>query len=157
MKEFRDTGYYVSSNGLIQGKRKMLNPTLTPYGYHSVCLYWNGKPKTFLVHRMVAELYVDGYQENLEINHIDGNKLNNEWTNLEWVSKQQNIQHFFSELCKRTDGNYPNSKLSLTQMMEIYELNINGRIYQREIAKQYGVDRSTITRVIKKIKKVTNE
>ena len=47
------------------------------------------------VSRLVGKYYVDGYDENLVINHKDGDKLNNNADNLEWVTISQNTQHAY--------------------------------------------------------------
>ena len=60
-----------------------------------VTLYKNGKPTSWLVSRLVGMAWVDGYQEDLTINHIDGNSLNNRCSNLEWISVKENIQKAF--------------------------------------------------------------
>ena len=51
------------------------------------------KRKRFSIHYLVASTFIDGEQENLEINHKDGNKLNNCYLNLEWVTRSENQQH----------------------------------------------------------------
>ena len=51
------------------------------------------KPKLFKAHRLVAETFISNADTTLEINHKDGNKHNNSLDNLEWVTRQQNIQH----------------------------------------------------------------
>ena len=60
-----------------------------------VCLWKDGKEHTLLVARLVAMTWCAGYKEGLTVNHIDGNSLNNHFTNLEWVSLARNIQMAF--------------------------------------------------------------
>lgn len=60
-----------------------------------VCLWKDGKEKTWLVSRLVAMTWGPGYSSELTVNHIDGNSLNNNADNLEWVSLKDNIQHGF--------------------------------------------------------------
>lgn len=60
-----------------------------------VTLWKDGKPKDLLVARIVAMTWVDGYQECLTVNHIDGDRLNNNVENLEWVTLADNIRHGF--------------------------------------------------------------
>ena len=62
-------------------------------GYLVTDLYSNGKRKTFRVHRLVAEEFVPNPYEKPEVNHIDGNKINNDCSNLEWVTKKENCRH----------------------------------------------------------------
>jgi hypothetical protein len=58
-------------------------------GYCRVTL----RNKHFSVHRLVAEAYLDKPADATEVNHIDGNKNNNNVSNLEWCTRQQNIDH----------------------------------------------------------------
>ena len=63
-------------------------------GYINVCLH----KKNYYVHRLVAEKFVEGYSKNLVVNHKDGNRANNIYTNLEWVTQKENITHALVEL-----------------------------------------------------------
>lgn len=103
--------YEVSSNGSIRtvegketftkhhGKRlwkqRILKQKTDKGGYKRVSLYKEGKPKDFLVHRLVAnEFCVKPEGKNL-VNHIDGNPSNNDYTNLEWCTSKENVNHAF--------------------------------------------------------------
>ena len=66
-----------------------------------VCLWKDGKEKTFLVARLVAMTWCDGYRECLTVNHIDGNSMNNRADNLEWVSISENVKKGFETGCFR--------------------------------------------------------
>lgn len=71
-----------------------------------VALYKDKKQYTFLVARLIAMTWCDGYEDGLTVNHIDGNTLNNNADNLEWVSLRENIQKafsagFYDSSCKR--------------------------------------------------------
>ena len=61
-------------------------------GYYSVCF---GDGKTFQVHRIIAQLFIPNKNNYSQVNHKDGNKLNNKRSNLEWVTPSQNIKHAF--------------------------------------------------------------
>ena len=58
-----------------------------------ICLWKDGKEKTWLVARLIAMAWSEGYAPNLTVNHIDGDTLNNKSENLEWVSLADNIRH----------------------------------------------------------------
>lgn len=95
----------VSSLGKVRTKDRIMfnNGTETLYkgrdrvgtdnglGYLQVRFNVNGKVYRKYIHRMVAEAFVDGVGK--DVNHIDGNKKNNNKSNLEWCSRSQNIKH----------------------------------------------------------------
>ncbi len=58
-----------------------------------ICLWKNGKCKTFLVSRIVASAWCDGYCDGLTVNHKNGNPLDNRAMNLEWVTIEENNKH----------------------------------------------------------------
>ena len=60
-------------------------------------LWKNGKHKTCLVSRLIAQTWCDGYAEDLTVNHIDGNPMNNNADNLEWVTRADNIRKGFED------------------------------------------------------------
>lgn len=63
--------------------------------YYVVALAGGQKLRTLKVHRMVAYNFCDGYKEGLHVNHKDGNKLNNHYTNLEFCTQYENAKHAF--------------------------------------------------------------
>lgn len=67
----------------------------SPYMQANVKLWKDGKVKTYLVARVVAMTWCEGYAEGLTVNHIDGNPGNNKADNLEWVTIRENIQKGF--------------------------------------------------------------
>ena len=82
----------VDSRGHRRGGR-MLKPGRNSHGYLTVGLYKNGKSKTKNVHRLVAETFIPNPKGFLEINHKDENKSNNEMSNLEWCTREYNINY----------------------------------------------------------------
>lgn len=89
--------YYVSSNGYVlsqkYGKQRILKPSLCGQKYPQVNLSSNGKLKVFKVHRLVACAFL-GAENNsvLCVNHIDGNKSNNNINNLELCTQGHNVR-----------------------------------------------------------------
>lgn len=88
--------YKVSSNGEIErvGGFK-LSQTNDERGYKKVSLCKNGIPKTIRVHRVVADAFLRKVEGKPHINHIDGNKANNNIKNLEWCTPVENMNHAY--------------------------------------------------------------
>ena len=84
--------HYGNVFSLKFGKCKKLKPGLNIRGYYKVVLCKDGKMKTHYVHRLVAQAFSEKYSEDLHIDHINGDKLNNNLYNLRMVTHQQN--HF---------------------------------------------------------------
>lgn len=91
-----DTKYEVSNTGEVRNKKtlQVLKPRLKKNGYLEYCIYPKPGQKTFLTgHKLVASAFIPNPDNLPTINHIDGNKQNNNVENLEWASFQENIQH----------------------------------------------------------------
>ena len=86
----------VRSDGVERTwKQRVLKQKTDKNGYKRVSLWLNGKEKTRLVHRLVAEAFIEN-QSNLPlINHKDTNPSNNEYTNLEWCDHIHNLEHAY--------------------------------------------------------------
>jgi hypothetical protein len=111
-EEWRDVpnfeGYQVSNLGKIRGidrlcgnrpgviKGKILKPFRNKRGYLEVNLYNNSKSTAKIIHRLVAKAFISNDFNKPQVNHIDGNKLNNEVSNLEWMSNSENQLHAYS-------------------------------------------------------------
>lgn len=88
--------YFISSNGQIKNKYgKILKPWIRN-GYYTIGLMVNKKRTNYYVHRLVAEYFLSNpdKQRNF-VNHLDGDKLNNNVSNLEWCTRQENAQHAY--------------------------------------------------------------
>lgn len=75
---------------------KILRPTISKTGYWVITIRPNGrKGKSYCLklHRLVAEAFIANPDNKPHINHKDGNKLNNNFTNLEWVTPKENTTH----------------------------------------------------------------
>lgn len=129
-------GYYISPSGSVLGRKGyQLKPW--KYGeYYVVKLYKGSKTKVESVHRLVATYFVDGYREGLEVNHKDGNKENNLYTNLEWVTSQRNTEHAVSKHYDMIDpqGNVVHI-FNMANFCREHNLN-NGHMFQVALGKE---------------------
>ena len=89
--------YFVSDDGcLYNQKMKKHKQHIHPItGYCQQILRKNGKTYMRYMHRLVAEAFIPNPDHLREVNHKDGNKLNNAVSNLEWVSRSQNMKHSY--------------------------------------------------------------
>lgn len=86
--------YEVSNVGRVRNKKtnRLLKPVINREGgYYRVSL--NGI--RYYIHRLVADAFFDGDHRDMDVNHIDGDRLNNNLSNLEWCTRKENIQHAF--------------------------------------------------------------
>lgn len=88
--------YRVTSNGIIFNKegRKNSQHTLNS-GYKYVDLYKNGNRTRKMIHRIVAETFLNPIEGKSIVNHKDGCKTNNDISNLEWSTYSENTKHAF--------------------------------------------------------------
>lgn len=77
----------------FKSKEKILKSVDDGNGYMKVFLYNDGHRKHYKVHRLVAEAFILNPKNKPEINHIDGNKMNNVYSNLEWCDRSYNVKH----------------------------------------------------------------
>jgi hypothetical protein len=82
-------GYYATRDGRIFGPYRELKGYLETTGYLKTMI----KRKKKSIHRLVLSAFEPCPDPSLEVNHKDGNKLNNAITNLEWVTRTENLRH----------------------------------------------------------------
>lgn len=114
-KKVKDYPYEISSLGNVRRiygtvKQGLSKPFIKPYlnnkGYKVVNFWVNSKLIHKQVHRLLAEAFIPNPKNLNEINHIDGNPLNNSLENLEWCTHQENIQHAWNnDLFKNKHSN----------------------------------------------------
>lgn len=100
--------YQVSNLGNVRrfskGQWILMKPYFGTSRYFHISFYTNGKPKTFDVHRLVAETFLEKVSGKNEVNHKDGNRKNNSVENLEWVSRGENLTHRYRILKDKPVG-----------------------------------------------------
>lgn len=92
--------YQVSNLGRVKslnyrhtGRERVMEPSKHKVGYLLVSLCKDGKQKTFLIHRLVAEDFIPNPENKPEVNHKSENKQDNRVENLEWVWHKDNCNH----------------------------------------------------------------
>lgn len=147
--------YEVSNLGRIRSfknnKIKIMQPALNHGGYKHLLLTKNGVPKGFRIHRIVAKTFIPNPMNKECVNHIDGNKLNNNSNNLEWVTKSENMQHAYDNNLKlkmfgKCNGQ---SKLNIEKANEIRKLFASGNYTKVKLAKIFNVTDATIGNVVR--------
>lgn len=127
-------------------KGRVLKQENVKGGYKRVTLCKNNSTKRFQVHRLVAITFIENSKNKPCVNHIDGDKSNNQISNLEWVTYSENENHSYNFLGKIN----MNRKLSNEDIIFIkFNCKIGKNSNIKEIASKYNVNVSTIYNVLK--------
>lgn len=149
VKEWREVkdypDYLVNKRGDIKSFKqrkegKIITSYINQHGYSIVTLRDKyGIPKTLSVHRLVAFAFLDLIEGKTKVNHKDGDKLNNSYLNLEWVTNSENIKHAYDVL------NFnPNGKL----INQLFNNKVIATFKSAEEAsRKTGIDSSSIRKV----------
>jgi len=100
--------YMISNLGRIKSlnykrtnKEQILKQNINGRGYYYVNISVNNKYHNLLIHREVATAFLNNNKNYSDVNHKDGNKLNNNVNNLEWCTRSHNIQHAYNNGLKK--------------------------------------------------------
>jgi hypothetical protein len=152
MKQYLDTPYFVSEDGGIFRDGKELNPGCNPKGYPQLSLSYNGVRATISIHRIMAICYVPNPENKPQVNHIDGDKLNNHYTNLEWVTNQENCDHRDNVLDKKNTGEKCGKSILKTEDVLFIRKNYISRhpiFGTTPLSKKFNVASRTILSIVK--------
>lgn len=145
-----DKGEIFSDN--IHGQK--MKDRITKQGYNRVVLSLvNNCQKSFMVHRLVLMAFnPNNDYENLQVNHIDGNKLNNNIENLEWCTASENQKHAVKmglnwRVNNQNGEKNHNAKLTQDDVNKIFELRKQGLTHQA-ISKIFNVSRRHIGNIL---------
>lgn len=123
--------YTISANGIVyNSKNKERKPSKINGGYLSISLYNNNTSKSYLVHRLVAITFIPNPLNLPFVNHKNGIKTDNRVENLEWCTRQENMQHAINTGLLDYDNRNTkgikngNSKLSEANIVEIQTSNL---------------------------------
>lgn len=152
--------YTINQSGIVKSVRRTVKgrngffgghvkaTVINKYGYEQVSLYRECRQKNLLVHRLVAITFIPNPKNLPEVNHKDLDKSNNKVSNLEWVSREQNLTHA-AENGRRLKGELlGNSILTEKDVLEIVDLLDKGLTY-KQIGDRYNVGLHAIYRIAK--------
>lgn len=142
------TYYLIDKSGNIYSlkTKRILKPFKNKNGYCIVDIHYNGKSKYCQVHRLVAKTFIPNPLNLETVNHIDGNKSNNCVSNLEWMSRKDNVNHAWrTGLAKPRYGiDNPANKYSPEQIHKVCKLLEEQKLKYIEISKICNVNITVI-------------
>ena len=106
--------YEISSFGRIRNNttNKILSPSIVKGGYRQILLSNKGNVKGYYIHRLVAKVFCENPNNEIEVDHIDRDPANNHFSNLRWVSPSINCKN------KKTYKNNTSGQKGVTQKYE---------------------------------------
>lgn len=137
--------YYITNMGRVWStiSNKWLAPTINQRGNHKRFVVSLGRKNKKYIHRLVAEAFIPNPQNLPEVDHIDGNGLNNKVENLRWCTHDINMQNSITkERIKKNSGFF----------VEIEEIATGKLFYGYEdVAKNFGVCKETVRKHVQNI------
>ena len=129
--------YEISDTGAIRNRTgKIMKTNYDKHGYERLTLNCNGHSKTFKIHQLVANTFLEKPDYAEVVNHIDGNKTNNNLSNLEWTTYSYNNSHAIKNGLKKIRGtSNPANKYDEEKIHRICRLLLQGNLMHKEIAK----------------------
>ena len=144
-ERYGDTSYLIFSDVMVYSeKRKIfLRPRPDTGGYLRVALRIDGRTVERYIHRMVGETFLKKIDGKDIINHIDADKENNDFTNLEWVTAKENVYHTFFM-----------GKNDQRKNKRVAQIDINGKIITKydtlnEAMRKTGTNNGSISKCCK--------
>ena len=143
-----DGDYKVSNFGRVKslkrGKVKILKPMLQG-DYIYVYLCKDGKETSITIHRLVAKAFVPNPEGKPEVNHIDGNKLNNCAENFEWTTHSENLRHAIDTGLEIPFRGEQQRRAKLTNEQARYIRDNPDNLTGVQLAKMFGVSTAVIS------------
>lgn len=139
-----DADYDVSNQGRVRHGARILSGSVHSDHYILVTLHGKQIP----VHRLVAEAFIPNYEKKPEVNHIDGNKMNNAVDNLEWATRAENQKHAVVNHLQPKRVKTYQGKFTAGQREEIKRLWDSGTLSKRQISEKFGVSHTCINDII---------
>lgn len=146
--------YMISSESRIMNKTtlKMVSISLNKRFRHRAVRLWNsGKTRLLKVYRLKAAAFIPNPENKPQVNHIDGDRMNEDLSNLEWATASENMKHSFaSGLCKgfyKKGFDHQKAKLSLEDINLMRRWKNSGFYDPKKICKVFSISRTYAQRV----------
>ena len=141
----------VSTHGRVKSNLRdgrILKATADSKGYLRLRVTLQGVKKSYKVHRLVAQAFIENPEGKAQVNHIDGNKQNNHVNNLEWVTHKANTQHMLLHGLKKK---FPNNLPHKAKRVLCVELD---KVFESmcDASKVTGVPQANISKVCRGIR-----
>lgn len=136
-------------NGTSHVRKTILKPSANNSGYLFVSLRNKQGYKHYYIHRLVAEYFLPNVKNLPTVNHIDGDKLNNHYSNLEWASYSANNKHAYDHGLKHSNKNNRNMSTKVKAFTEDEKLKYSFPS-MREAERKLNLANGTVHMAIKK-------
>lgn len=145
--------YTVSKSGEVinTASNHSMSRQVNNCGYHRVELTRDRKQQRFLVHRLVAAAYIPNEDSLPQVNHLNGDKLDNRVENLEWCTASQNRKHSFRCLgqqpTKLFDEDHPQTKVTKAEIPALVERKKT--MTYRALGKEIGMHPKYLSKLLR--------
>lgn len=136
----------VPRNGTVNVEKK-IKPIIGTNGYLKVSFRCFGKRYTRNIHRLIALTFIENPNKYPCVNHIDGNKLNNDISNLEWATYSRNIQHAYDNGLTIAAKGEDRSNLTNDDVLKIVMMKESGETL-KNIANRFNISASTVSDIV---------
>jgi len=147
------TKYFIYADGSVQAVMSLrsgakrtciLQQRRNNAGYLRVTMRLSDVKQHFFVHRLVAEHFIPNPERLPQVNHIDANKLHNDYRNLESCSSEENLQHarHLGLLCKK-----PRVLMPTARRILLMEQRNAGASY-KELSKLFGISKGYVADIV---------
>lgn len=137
--------YFITEDARIYNNKgeELKGKWIDNVGYYQIVLRKNKKRKYVRIHRLVAETFIPNPDNLPQVNHIDGNKLNNNVDNLEWCTNSENAQHGY-------DSNLYHSKRRCIKIKATHKMTKEEFVFPsiRACSEKLSLNRKTISAIL---------